>query len=126
IDVEYGASTRVIHLLQGRVHLDVAPDPHRPLQVTTRQGTVTALRTVYTVASGQAETNVLVAESQVEVCPNRGLVAETAHLGCVQVGAGEATEVRAGHVTAAHTIDSGLRLDWQSHRLVVDNQPLVK
>lgn len=75
LDIDYGASLRLIKLYAGEIHLATAPDgrqPARPLVVDTVHGRLRALGTRFSVRP-QGETTLLaVYEGRVEVAPRDG------------------------------------------------------
>jgi len=122
IDVEYSAGQRRIRLLQGEIHLEVAPDPQRPLTVTSRHGSATALGTRYSLYDRGEDTAVTVTESRVEVCPS----AVAGHDLCQRLDAGQTTTVGRNGVAPPRLADAGFEHDWAASQLIVDNQPLLK
>jgi len=68
IDLDYTPEVRRIRLLRGRILLQVARDPARPLMVDTPQGRLRALGTRFSVRVAGPATEVAVEESAVETC----------------------------------------------------------
>lgn len=118
INVEYTENQRVIHLLQGEIHLEVAKDSARPLVVMSEQGSARALGTQFIVRDRGSITDVTVTESRVEVC----VVNATQ---CQQLEEGEKTEIGNDRVQRPQPVSTGLIHDWPQQLLIVDNQPLV-
>ncbi|QOF81784.1 FecR domain-containing protein [Variovorax sp. 38R] len=88
IDVRFDAHERRIVLRAGEILVTSAPDPaatHRPLRVQSREGTVEALGTRFTVRQDEASSHVAVFEGAIEVRPAR------ATADAVRVDAGERT-----------------------------------
>jgi len=71
-NVTFSANARSIHLLRGQLFLRVGPDIHRPLTVSTRDGSVTALGTAFAVSLTHDCTRVAVTHSSVLVHASGG------------------------------------------------------
>jgi transmembrane sensor len=72
VDIEFDSSQRLLHLRQGAISLQTAPDPggaHRPLVVHTALGRLRALGTRFTVRLDGAAALLAVTEGAVEVTP---------------------------------------------------------
>ena len=72
VDIEFDSSQRLLHLRQGAISLQTAPDPggaHRPLVVHTALGRLRALGTRFTVRLDGAVALLAVTEGAVEVTP---------------------------------------------------------
>lgn len=69
IEVEYKPSRRVIHLLKGEVHFEVAHDPARPFDVIADEKKITAVGTAFDVRLTEAGVNITVTEGVVVVSP---------------------------------------------------------
>ncbi len=72
VDIEFDSSQRLLHLRQGAISLQTAPDPggmHRPLTVLTALGQLRALGTRFTVRLDGAAALLAVTEGAVEVTP---------------------------------------------------------
>lgn len=67
LQVEYGGSERLLHLLRGEANFDVAPDPKHPFIVRAGNGDVQALGTSFAVRLNDDEVNVLVSHGTVRV-----------------------------------------------------------
>ncbi|RIX79310.1 FecR domain-containing protein [Acidovorax cavernicola] len=88
IDVRFDARERRIVLRAGEILVTSAPDPattHRPLRVQSREGTVEALGTRFTVRQDEASSRVAVFEGAIDVRPVR------AATDSVRVDAGQRT-----------------------------------
>lgn len=73
VDVRYDAAARTVHLHQGEILVQTAPDraePARPFRVETREGSVRALGTRFLVRRGEADTQVTVLAHAVEIRPS--------------------------------------------------------
>ncbi|YCH23492.1 FecR domain-containing protein [Pseudomonas sp. D1-3] len=80
VDVDYGASTRLLRLLQGEVLIDTAPDP-RPLLLDTRHGRLQALGTRFGVREGDGFTQLSVFAGAVRIEPSIGQAAQVLQAG---------------------------------------------
>ncbi len=72
VDIQFDSSQRLLHLRQGAISLQTAPDPggmHRPLVVHTALGRLRALGTRFTVRLDGAAALLAVTEGAVEVTP---------------------------------------------------------
>jgi transmembrane sensor len=69
VDIHYALAERKIELLEGELHVDVAPDPRRPLLVVTKQGEIRALGTRFIVRARANRTVVEMLESRALVRP---------------------------------------------------------
>ncbi len=67
IEVEYTPSRRVIHLLKGEVHFEVAHDTARPFDVIAHEKKITAVGTAFDVRLTKAGVNITVTEGVVVV-----------------------------------------------------------
>jgi len=117
VNIDYNDQQRRIHLLQGEIQLDVAKDTNRPLIVISKQGTARALGTQFSVREKEGVTDVTVTESTVEVCAHAAA--------CQALKAGEKTWINDNQVGPTQKNNDGLFLDWSSHQLIVDDQPLL-
>ncbi|WP_404473602.1 FecR family protein [Vreelandella venusta] len=121
IDVQFSPERRQITLRNGRLFIDVAPDPQRALEVVTPEGTIRALGTAFSVYrtkwKEEPATRVTVYESRVEVCP------ENTH--CQEVGSGNEGNVTNGTLSYQPR-PLAATPDWTSGVLILDNQPLTE
>lgn len=96
VDIRFDAQQRTVRLIDGRMFIDVAPDPGRPLAVIAGETRVRALGTRFSVSrvvsANDDRVGVSVYESRVELCPG----ADAA--GCRQLRDGEAADTVAGVV----------------------------
>lgn len=131
INVEFTKKSRVIHLLQGEIQLDVAKDANRALIVKTAQGTARALGTQFIVEERGDITDVTVTESRVEVCAtnnkrkiNHKTTFQKDH--CQQLQAGQRTHIKNNLVLLPQPINTQFIHDWSQQLLIVENQPVLK
>lgn len=66
-EVDIGRGARVVQLLRGEAHFDVAEDPDRPFRVYAGEGLVEAVGTAFTVHVREHDVEVIVSEGIVEV-----------------------------------------------------------
>jgi transmembrane sensor len=118
VHVEYTAGRRSVTLLNGRVLFDVAHNAHRPFTVTTKNGVVTVLGTLFSVEYRDAGTSVELFRGHVQAGP-------LAQPSAIDLQPGDA--VRIGGQTSvelSHNIDAEKALLWRQGRLVFDNDTL--
>lgn len=124
VNIHYTDKQRVIQLLQGEIKIQVAKDPARPLIVSTRHGSATALGTRYSVYDQGNATSVQVLESLVQVCADADVDFDAPS--CERLAAGQATSVTDGGVGSPRAIDRDFEHDWMANQLVVSDQPLSR
>lgn len=124
VDVRYTTERRQIRLRDGRLFLDVARDPDRPLEVVTAEARATALGTRFSVRrlqTGDADTTrVSVHESRVELCP----ASDNAE--CRRLRGGQsaaAAEGRVGPVAAFAVVPEP---GWVRGHLDIDDRPVAE
>ncbi|MCC5810778.1 MAG: FecR family protein [Ectothiorhodospiraceae bacterium] len=122
VDVRFDDDQRRIRLHHGEIHITVAPDSRRPLEVVTDHGRARALGTrfgVRRVESGNtAITRVTVQHSRVELCPAGG-----DH--CRELRQGQQADTDGRHVTEPVTVDPEASAAWTTGRLVADDVPVT-
>jgi transmembrane sensor len=119
VDTQLRDTTRTVTLLEGRLLATVAPDPQRPFEVRTADGTATALGTKFLVRHDDAGTSVVVVESRVRLCAHPSTP-------CVELGAGEQARIEGGHVSRAQLANVAKELTWTRGWLEVDDEPVVE
>ena len=67
VQIAYEDGARVIHLLQGKAHFDVAKNPDRPFEVYAHEGLVRAVGTAFSVYLAGRDIEVLVDEGRVDL-----------------------------------------------------------
>lgn len=124
VELEYDQTWRRIRLLKGRLFVDVATEPGRPLEVVTDDGRALALGTRFSVQrfhSGTADTTrVTVHESRVRICPSQG------DQGCRRLQQGQqadATDGRVGPVVVART---SAEPAWLRGQMAFENRPVTE
>ncbi|WP_025129109.1 FecR domain-containing protein [Pseudomonas sp. PH1b] len=122
IDVRFDASQRLIHLREGEILVQTAPDDAplpRPFLVSTRQGRMQALGTRFTVRERQPRTHLAVLEGavKVELADNRGATP-------LIINAGQGTDFSAhtfGPITATDRYTGA----WTRGMLMADKMRLA-
>ena len=130
VDIRISAATREVALQRGQVLLDVAEDPSRPFRVTSRDVTVEAVATRFSVYRRAEDTLVAVVEGRVaidwrpvfQVGPRLELDVPNGQ--SFELGAGQ--QVALGNVQpfAPTPVDSEKVTAWTKQRVVFENEPL--
>lgn len=127
ISVRYSQRQREIVLEHGELYIQVAKDAHRPLVVSTADGTAQALGTqfsVYRQSAQSPQTLVTVIESKVKACNLRQWYQlNPAH--CVVVSAAQSTVITPQTVSPLQSVDTNEASAWVTGKLVFDNTPLA-
>jgi transmembrane sensor len=116
VDVNFTAQKRAITLLRGQLFIQVAHDPSRPLVVSTRDGTATALGTAFGVSLLDGGTRVAVTESKVNVRPDAGQ-------GLV-LNPGDVAMLQAGGVRLLSGVQADAELTWRKGYITAVERPL--
>ena len=118
VQLRYSDRARDLLLAGGRVFVEVAHDPTRPLSIFTDSLTATAVGTAFEVAAFDNYNKVQVSEGQVRVSLSVG--------GVHVVNAGQALLLnRGGGAVELTTFDAAHVAAWRDHRLYFDGAPLV-
>lgn len=118
VEVALSRDQRVIRLASGRMNIEVAKDPERPLRVKAAGSTVTAIGTVFTVERDPKAVVVTLVEGSVAVRRERA--------GTVRMTPGqELTLVQGGRATLRERVDTEQALAWREGKLVFDDEPLA-
>lgn len=117
-NVSSGGGERKLLLFRGQLMASVAPDRVRPFVIETREGTATALGTVYTVRRETERTIVTVLESHVRLCP--------AKADCRTLAAGERAAMRADGIEATEHVDPELAGQWATGWIEAHDQPVAE
>lgn len=118
VKVAFSRELRAIALEAGRVNVEVAKDPQRPLLVRAGGPTVTALGTVFTVERAAEAVVVTLVEGRVAVGRER---ARTLRM---QPGQ-ELTLMQDGRTTLREHVDTEQALAWREGKLIFDDEPLA-
>jgi len=116
LSVDFSPQARQLVLHRGRALFVVAPDNHRPFEVTTGGGTVRALGTAFEVYKKPDQVAVTVLESTVQVSRN-GSVASL--IPGQRIHYGSDTDL-----SDVESIDLGQIASWRRGKLVFNDQPL--
>lgn len=118
IVLRYTREARVIDLLRGEAAFEVAHDPERPFIVRTREGSATALGTVFQVRSDASHERVIVTVTEGSV---RVQTPQTS----VDLAAGEQTSYQSdGHIGAVLAIDDHAASAWRRGYISFIDRPL--
>lgn len=121
IDVAFDGQQRLVRLLRGEILLRGAADiqvPARPLRVSTAQGRLQALGTVFSVREDAGMTRLAVLEGRVQI-ELSGRAQATPRV----VMAGQQCAFSASAIGALGTTDSS-RIAWTEGMLVADRMPM--
>lgn len=117
VNVRFTKGERHLQLVQGEILVEVAKDAHRPFFVDSRQASLRALGTRFTVRQQDGATILSMLESKVAV--------QLPHHADTVVAAGQRTRITAGGVAPLEPFDAASLQDaWRAHQLVVDDRPL--
>lgn len=117
VDIDFDADARRVLLRSGEIYISTAPDPQRPFLVETRDGTVRALGTRYSVRKLDGATQVSVYEHAVEIAPRDSRQR-------LRISAGEQTTLTPDAIRAGNALDAG-EPDWTRRRLVAERMRLA-
>jgi len=121
VRVALDAGRRDVSLLRGRVLFDVARDARRPFVVTTGNGAVTVLGTMFTVEYRDAETSVILFRGHVRAAK---LDASQA---MVDLLPGDTARIpSSGTIALSRHADVERALLWRQGRLVFENETLSR
>jgi transmembrane sensor len=121
VRVALDAGRRDVSLLHGRVLFDVAHDARRPFVVTTGNGAVTVLGTLFTVEYRDNETSVALFRGRVSAAKL------DAPKTAVDLLPGDAARIsNSGAIDLTHHVDVQRALLWRQGRLVFENETLSR
>lgn len=121
VDVLFGERYRRIVLYDGELHIAVARDTNRPLEVVTNEGTVRALGTRFSVRKLDRDEDairVTVYESRVRLCVDE-------NEDCRRLRGGQQVQAGAGQIGQISTVIKGSSPSWLRGRLEVSDQPVT-
>ena len=117
VRVAFSRDIRAIELERGRMNVEVAKDPERPLRVRAGGSTVTALGTIFTVERTAPAVVVMLVEGSVAVGRERGRPLR------MQPGQ-ELTLFEGGRATLREHVDTEQALAWREGKLIFDDERL--
>lgn len=117
VEVTLARTERRIELVSGRMNIEVAKDPERPLRVMAAGSTVTAIGTVFTVERAAKAVVVTLVEGRVAVRRVKGDRLE------MKPGQ-ELTVDAAGKASLRERVDTDQALAWRDGKLIFDDEPL--
>lgn len=118
VDIELSGGRRIVRLLQGRIWVDVAPDPDRPFVVVTPFGDMQALGTRFIVSLTPEAAQLTMLESRVSIQP-----ADRVEIRVLE--AGQQIAVTAAGYGPQQRIDiATTEQAWHDHQLIVQDRPL--
>ena len=117
VNVRFSKGERHLQLVQGEILVEVAKDAHRPFFVDSRQASLRALGTRFTVRQQDDATILSMLESKVAV--------QLPHHADTVVAAGQRTRIGSAGAGPLEPFDAASLQDaWRAHQLVVDDRPL--
>lgn len=130
VDIRIGATSREIVLHRGEVLLDVAKDPSRPFRVTSRDVTVEAVGTRFSVYRRTEDTLVAVVEGRVAIDwrpVSQGIRPAESVVPVEQsfeLDAGQQVALGGVQPFAPMPVDPEKATAWTKQRVVFENEPL--
>jgi len=124
VDIDFDAERRRIRLRDGRLFIDVATDPGRPLEVVTAEararavGTRFSVRRLHVVAPDA--TRLSVYESRVELCPAAGGGE------CRRLRGGQRADAANGRIGPVTEFPSIAEPAWVRGHLEIDDRPVAE
>lgn len=121
-------TSRKLTLQRGRARFDVAKDPARPFSVSTRQGAVTALGTIFDVNLHENAVKVRLLEGMVRLNSTENTQigsANTQQTSSIMQAGQQATVSRRKGIEAISTITDSSADDWTQGKLVFDNTSIA-
>lgn len=120
--VELQSKSRVAYLLRGEVFFSISPDPARPFDVITNEGTVRVLGTRFAVRATGSDTIVTVLEGKVGLSQNPQ--GEEFKSNVVLIADQQLNLRDALPGTAPQAVDAGATLSWRNRQLVYRGESL--
>ena len=125
IDVDYGGERRVIRLLHGEAHFEVAKDAQRPFQVLAVGGSTTALGTAFAVRDADGVAIVTVTEGIVSVASPDSSGALIEGQSSTRVEAGQQVRYQRGaRPDPVHAVDAPAAVAWRQGAIAIRDRPL--
>jgi transmembrane sensor len=132
LDVNFAGNERLVRLIRGEAHFDVAKDPSRPFRVAVGDVSIRAIGTAFNIRLRGADVEVLVTEGRVGVESNLPKTrAPSVDLAPLHVSAGRIARVRPAQLAAAEVVEVDAThlqraLAWQERRIEFDAMPLAE
>lgn len=124
VDVEFTQAHRRIRLHEGRLFVDVATDPDRPLEIVTEESRARALGTQFSVRrlsrGSNGVTRVTVYESNVELCPAAN------NDDCQRLVRGQRAEANRSGLGAVSAAAQSGKPAWLRGQLDVEDRPVAE
>lgn len=118
VAVDYSGTRRDITLLKGEAAFEVAHDSSRPFRVTTANGDVTALGTVFQVRVDESQA------PKVQVVVSQGRVRVRSGVAAAEIAAGEQITYSNEQLGARASVDIKSATAWRRGQLSFIEQPL--
>ncbi len=131
LDVKFAGHERLVRLIRGEAHFDVAKDASRPFRVAVGDVSIRAIGTAFNIRLRGADVEVLVTEGRIGVESTPVKTREPAAVpAALQVSAGKIAVVRQSQFAAAEVIAVDAphvqrALAWQERRIEFDALPLA-
>ncbi len=131
LDVKFSGHERLVRLIRGEAHFDVAKDASRPFRVAVGDVSIRAIGTAFNIRLRGADVEVLVTEGRIGVESTPVKTREPAVASAaLQVSAGKLAVVRQSQLAAAEVIAVDAphvqrALAWQERRIEFDAMPLA-
>lgn len=130
VNVEFSGEKRIIHLVQGEIHVDVAKDPARPFIVTTEQGSIQALGTVFSVeqhANDYTQLNMLHSSVEATILSPSSLATASNYPQQKIIYAGQRVQLHPQGLMFLENFNrKAEQQKWSQHQLVVENRELIE
>lgn len=112
LDIALDETQRALILRRGRVWIDAARDPQRPLHITAGDASVSVLGTHFAVSRFHARVTITVGEGQVAV--------RDAYRNQTVLTSGQQLIVSNGKLGETQQVDTQLALAWKEDRIIFD------
>ena len=130
VDIRITAASRDVALRRGELLLDVVEDPARPFRVTSRDVTVKAVGTRFSVYQRAEDTLVAVVEGRVAInwkpVPQgvSPAISDGALAQSLELDAGQQVALSSVTPVAPTAVDPAKVMAWTERRVVFENEPL--
>jgi transmembrane sensor len=127
IDVDYGGERRIVKLLYGEAHFEVAKDAQRPFQVLAVGGRTTAVGTAFAVRDSDGAATVTVTQGIVSVESPDSSGALVEGQGGTRVAAGQQVRYRRGaRPDPVQGVDAPAVVAWRQGAIVIRDRSLAE